>query len=53
VDDLQAIANDYLRQRQDEIARCEQIIRQRAESLLGGGRQPESGNGIRPAFEPE
>ncbi len=27
IDDLQAIADDYLQQRQEEIARCEAIIR--------------------------
>jgi glutamyl-tRNA reductase len=30
IDDLQAIADDYLRQRKDEIARCTAIIRQKA-----------------------
>ena len=35
IDDLQAIAADYLKQRQEEIARCEQIIRQKAEAVLG------------------
>lgn len=35
IDDLQAIAGDYLRQRQEEIARCEAIIREKAEGLLG------------------
>jgi glutamyl-tRNA reductase len=34
IDDLQAIANDYLRQRQEEIARCERIIRERAAQLM-------------------
>jgi glutamyl-tRNA reductase len=34
VDDLQSIASDYLKQRQEEIARCELIIRERAASLL-------------------
>jgi glutamyl-tRNA reductase len=34
VDDLQAIADDALRQRQDEIARCEAIIRERVQGLL-------------------
>lgn len=34
IDDLQAIANDYLKQRQEEIARCEAIIRERAASLV-------------------
>lgn len=34
VDDLQAIADDYMQQRKKEIALCEKIIRQRAEALL-------------------
>ena len=37
IDDLQAIANDYLQQRREEIARCEAIIREKARALLGGG----------------
>lgn len=41
IDDLQAIADGYLKQRKEEVARCEQIIRAKAEALLepvGGGR---------------
>ena len=34
VDDLQSIANDYLQQRKDEIARCEAIIVEKAKALL-------------------
>ena len=34
IDDLQAIADDYLRQRKEEIARCAAIIRQKAGQLL-------------------
>jgi glutamyl-tRNA reductase len=34
VDDLQAIADDYLQQRRDEVARCEAIIRDKARQLL-------------------
>jgi glutamyl-tRNA reductase len=34
IDDLQAIADDYLRQRKDEIARCEQMIAEKAKMLL-------------------
>ncbi len=34
IDDLQEIAGDYLRQRQDEIARCEAVIRDKARALL-------------------
>ena len=35
IDDLQAIADDYLKQRQEEIVRCEKIIAEKAEALLG------------------
>lgn len=35
IDDLQAIAADYLRQREDEVAHCNQIIREKAASLRG------------------
>jgi glutamyl-tRNA reductase len=35
IDDLQTIADDYLKQRKEEIARCEQIIREKAEGLFG------------------
>jgi glutamyl-tRNA reductase len=50
IDDLQAIADDYLKQRKEEIARCEQIIREKAQGLLTG--QPGYGTGAdgRPAF---
>jgi len=34
VDDLQGIANDYLKQRKDEIVRCEAIIAEKAKTLL-------------------
>ena len=34
IDDLQAIADDYLKQRKDEIARCEQIIAEKVKVLL-------------------
>jgi glutamyl-tRNA reductase len=34
IDDLQAIAADYLKQRKEEIARCEQIIAEKVKSLL-------------------
>src|SRR6185437_1806072 len=40
IDDLQAIADDYLKQRKEEIARCEAIIRERARALLEQGRPP-------------
>ena len=35
VDDLQSIAEDYLRQRREEIARCEKIIAEKVKPLLG------------------
>ena len=34
IDDLQAIANDYLKQRQEEVARCEQIISVKVAELI-------------------
>ncbi len=34
VDDLQSIADDSLRQRKDEVARCEEIIREKVKGLL-------------------
>ncbi len=34
IDDLQQIAADYLKQRQEEIARCEEIIRDKVKGLL-------------------
>jgi len=50
VDDLQAIADDSLQQRREEISRCEAIIREKARALLdappGVGPMPEG----RPAF---
>ena len=50
IDDLQAIADDYLRQRQEEIARCEQIIREKAEVLLGHAGERVPRGGVQPAF---
>ena len=50
IDDLQAIAAGYLKQRQDEIARCEIIIREKARGLCGpDGRTPQPGES-KPAF---
>ena len=34
IDDLQAIADDYLKQRKEEIARCEAIIAEKVKALL-------------------
>lgn len=52
VDDLQAIANDYLQQRKDEIVRCKSIIRDKAGALLGAVRPTGSAarSGSAPAF---
>jgi glutamyl-tRNA reductase len=50
VDDLQAIADNYLRQRRDELARCEDIIRKKVEALLGARRPPGLESATRPAF---
>jgi glutamyl-tRNA reductase len=36
VDDLQSIADDYLKQRKEEIARCESIIAEKVKPLLTG-----------------
>ena len=51
IDDLQAIAAGYLKQRQDEIARCETIIRDKARGLLGAGVRPAIASDSKPAFE--
>jgi glutamyl-tRNA reductase len=34
IDDLQAIADDHLKQRKEEIARCETIISEKVKALL-------------------
>jgi glutamyl-tRNA reductase len=39
IDDLQQIANDYMQQRREEIAKCESIIQERARALLAGFRR--------------
>jgi len=49
IDDLQGIADGYLRQRKEEIARCEKIIREKVAGLLGNGQVPPL-PGSRPAF---
>lgn len=50
IDDLQAIAADYLRQRKDEIARCEAIIREKARGLFGSHGRPSLAGDSKPAF---
>lgn len=42
VDDLQAIANDYLKQRKAELTRCEGIITEKVQDLVGSLRPPAS-----------
>ncbi len=42
IDDLQSVADDYLRKRQEEIVICEKIIRERAASLLTSSQRPSS-----------
>ena len=39
VDDLQSIAADYLKQRHEEVARCEKIIAEKVTALLAANRQ--------------
>jgi glutamyl-tRNA reductase len=43
IDDLQTIAGDHLKQRREEIVRCEKIIEEQAQRLLGGTGRPASG----------
>ena len=50
MDDLQAIAADYLKQRQEEVARCERIIREKAQALLSPPGPREPGGIVRPAY---
>jgi glutamyl-tRNA reductase len=45
VDDLQSIANDYLKQRKDEIVKCEAIIAEKVRGLLGST-HPHRASGI-------
>jgi glutamyl-tRNA reductase len=50
IDDLQAMADQSLKQRQDEVARCEAIICEKAQALLSPPGVRESGGRVRPAF---
>jgi glutamyl-tRNA reductase len=43
IDDLQSIADNYLEQRKEEIARCEQIIRDKVRGLAEAGGRREVG----------
>jgi glutamyl-tRNA reductase len=49
IDDLQAIAADYLKQRQLEAARCEAIIREKVAGLMG--QAPGRRGAIQPALQ--
>lgn len=50
IDDLQTIANDYLNQRKEEVARCEAIIRDKAQVLLIPPSPPQRPPQAQPAF---
>ncbi len=52
IDDLQSIAEDALRQRQADIARCEHIIRERVHGLLEAAPSPPPALASRPAPVP-
>lgn len=51
IDDLQAITEDYLRLRKEEVARCEHIIREKADALLRHPGRPAGAPGIQPAYQ--
>ena len=53
IDDLQTIADDYLKQRREEVARCEQIIRDKAAPLLVHPHSPPPSSTTRLAPNPE
>ena len=48
--DLQTIADAYLQQWKEEVARCEQIIRDKARAVLGPAAVPPPAREARPAF---
>lgn len=50
IDDLQAIAADYLRQRKEEMVRCEAIIREKARALFAANTRAPLANESKPAF---
>jgi glutamyl-tRNA reductase len=50
IDDLQAIAEDYLKRRKEEIARCQAIITEKVRALLGTKPTSRLPHGGRPAF---
>ena len=45
IDDLQSIADDYLKQRKEEIARCEEIIAEKVKPLIEAELSTDSRNG--------
>jgi hypothetical protein len=49
---LQAIADDYLKLRMEEIARCEQIIREKAAALFGHAHARSAGNEVPSLLRP-
>jgi glutamyl-tRNA reductase len=51
IDDLQAIAEGYLQQRREEVARCEAIIREKMKALLDAPTGPPAAASSQPAFE--
>lgn len=53
VDDLQSIADGYLKQRQEEIGLCLSIIREKASALLSSSRPAQPTPGTRPALSSE
>jgi glutamyl-tRNA reductase len=50
IDDLQTIAGDYLKQRRQEIARCDEIIREKAAALLDTSSSRPPSSTVHPAF---
>ena len=52
IDDLQTIADDYLKQRKEEILRCERIIAEKAAALLGRPPSHQPPSGMSPDFAP-
>ncbi|MBT5705700.1 glutamyl-tRNA reductase [bacterium] len=53
VDDLQAIANDHIQQRQQEITRCQSIIDTRVQEIIKVLSPNSAGNNQNPAFSHE
>jgi len=51
IDDLQAIADDYLKQRRDEIVRCEKIINEKVKTVLQISASKKPSPGTKLAFE--